>query len=177
MKLARTLSPKVAIGFHASNWGGTQDQVIQFFKTIHADKADFVATDVLDRDAGCYEAATDPNCMRGGTGYYWDETNQTSPNFHDNLAWVKAVTAGLGLPMMWWQVPMGVPSTTPGGTAGHYRDNRVHYIFSHIDEYVAAGGIGAVFGVGAANQTDITTDGGQFKNAVAGYFASTVSLQ
>jgi hypothetical protein len=176
MKLARSLSPKVAIGFHASSWGGTQDQVIQFFKTIHADQADFVATDMLDRDAGCYEAATDPNCMRGSGQWYWDETNQTSPNFSENLAWVSAVTAGLKLPMMWWQVPLGVPSTTPGGTSGHYRDNRVHYMFNHMDQFVAAGGIGAVFGVGAGNQTDITTDGGQFKSAVASYFASPVSL-
>ena len=77
---------------------------------------------------------------------------------------------------MWWQIPFGVPSTTPGGTAGHYRDNRVHYIFSHIDEFVAAGGLGVTFGTGAGNQTYITTDGDQFKNAVAGYFSAPVAL-
>ncbi len=176
LKLGRMYAPKVAIGFHASNWGGTQAQVIQFFQTIHADQADFVATDVLDRDAGCYEAATDPNCMRGGGTFYWDETNQTSPNFHDNLSWVTGVHQALNLPFMWWQVPLGVPSTTPGGTSLHYRDNRVHYIFNHISEYVAAGGLGVVFGVGAANQTDITSDGGQFKTAVTGYFAAPTAL-
>jgi hypothetical protein len=89
---------------------------------------------------------------------------------------VKQVTQGLGLPMMWWQVPFGVPSTTSGGTAGHYRDNRVHYMFSHVSDFVAAGGVGAVFGTGASNQTDITTDGGQFKTAVASYFANPTSL-
>ena len=61
-----------------------------------------------------------------------------------------------------------MPSATPGGTAGHYRDNRVHYVFSHIGEFVAAGGLGITFGVGAGNQTYITTDGDQFKNAVTG---------
>jgi hypothetical protein len=78
--------------------------------------------------------------------------------------------------MIWWQVPFGVPSTTKGGSAGHYRDNRVHYIFSHIQEFVDAGGLGVTFGTGAGNQTDITTDGGQFKTAVTKYFAAPVAL-
>jgi hypothetical protein len=176
VKLGRMYAPKAAIGFHASAWGGSQQQIVQFFKAIHADTADFIATDVLDRDAGCFEAHTDPNCMRGGSGWYWDENNQTSPNFREHLAWVKAVHDGLNLPVMWWQVPLGVPSPTPGGTSGHYRDNRVHYMFSHVDEFVAAGGVGAAFGTGAGNQTFINTDGGQFKNAVAKYFAAPVAL-
>jgi hypothetical protein len=77
---------------------------------------------------------------------------------------------------LWWQVPFGVPSDTPGGTAGCYRDNRVRYIFNHVDEFIAAGGAGAFFGVGAANQTYITTDGGQFKNAITRYFAAPVAI-
>jgi glycerol uptake facilitator-like aquaporin len=32
------------------------------------------------------------------------------------------------------------------------------------------------FGVGAGNQTYITSDGGQFRNAVTAYFASPVTL-
>jgi hypothetical protein len=78
--------------------------------------------------------------------------------------------------MMWWQVPFGVPSTTPGGTSGKYRDNRVHYMFSHVPDFIAAGGVGSVWGTGAANQTYITTDGDQFKNAVSAYFANPTAL-
>jgi len=52
----------------------------------------------------------------------------------------------------------------------------VRYLFSHVNEFISAGGVGAVFGVGAGNQTYITTDGDQFKNAVRGYFASPVAL-
>jgi hypothetical protein len=73
-------------------------------------------------------------------------------------------------------VPFGVPSDTPGGTAGHYRDNRVKYIFSHVDEFVAAGGLGVTFGTGAGNQTTWTTDDGQFKQAVATYFQNPTRL-
>jgi hypothetical protein len=78
--------------------------------------------------------------------------------------------------MLWWQIPFGVPSNTPGGTADHYRDNHVHYLFGHIADFIAAGFAGATFGAGASHQTSITTDGGQFKTAVAAYFANPVPL-
>jgi hypothetical protein len=177
--LARKYAPKTVVGFHASSWAdGDPTKIVAFLKSIGASDADFVTTDMLDRDAGCFEAHTDSACQRGGTtGWYWDETNKTSPNFQENLSWVKTITTGLGKPMIWWQVPFGVPSDTPGGTSGHYRDNRVHYIVSHIDEFIAAGGAGALFGTGAGNQTYITTDGDQFKNAATKYFAAPVLLK
>ncbi len=175
VRLARMYAPQALVGFHASQWAGSADASAAFLKKIGGDQADVVFADLLDRDAGCFEAATDSACMRGGT-FYWDESNATSPNFHDYLAWSKSIMTGLGRPMIWWQIPFGVPSTTPGGSSGHYRDNRVHYIFSHIQEFVDAGGLGATFGVGAGNQTDPTTDGGQFKAAVAAYYQHSVAL-
>ncbi len=176
--LARMYAPKAVVGLHASQWGApAAADVAAWMKAVGAGAGDFVATDLLDRDAGCFEAHTDPNCMRGGTtGWYWDETNTTSPNFHEFLAYTSTLHDGVGLPMMWWQIPFGVPSTTPGGTAGHYRDNRVHYIFAHTDELVAAGLVGAAFGTGAGNQTYIDSDGGEFEDAVSGYFASPTAL-
>jgi hypothetical protein len=173
--LGRKYAPKTAIGFHVSGWGGSPEATVAFMAAVGAKGGDFVATDALDRDAGCFEAGTDPNCKRGGQ-FYWDETNTTSPNFHEHLAWVKTITSGLGKPMLWWQVPFGVPSNMAGGTAGHYRDNRVHYLFGHIQEFIDAGFAGAAFGTGAGNQTYITTDGGQFKNAVTNYYAHPVPL-
>ena len=89
---------------------------------------------------------------------------------------VDTVGDGLGKPIIWWQIPFGVPSDMEGGSAGHYRDNRVRYIFNHIDEFIAAGGLGAAFGVGAGNQTYIDSDGNQFKNAVTAYYANPVAL-
>jgi hypothetical protein len=172
IKLARTYAPKTVIGFEASQWGGSLSAIVAYFKAIGADQADFVSNDPLDRDAGCFEAQTDPNCQRTSAGLYWDETNTKSPTFREYLKWVKGITDGVKVPMLWWQVPFGVPSDTPGGAAGRYRDNRVRYLFNHVDEFVAAGGAGAFFGTGAANQTYITTDGGQFKNAVTKYYAA-----
>lgn len=177
VKLARMYAPKALVGFHASSWAGDPATTVAFLNSIGADKGDVVFSDLLDRDAGCFEAGVDPACMgRGTDGFYWDETNQSSPNFHEFLAWSKAISSGVGRPMIWWQIPLGVPSSTKGGAAGKYRDNRVHYIFSHIQEFVDAGGLGATFGTGASNQTTIETDGGQFKNAVAAYYKAPVAL-
>jgi len=180
VRLARTYAPKVMVGFHASGWASDDGgaDVAQYLLQLGAGDSDLVVLDVLDRDAGCFEAHTDPQCQRGSASdaWYWDETNATSPNFREHLAWAKDLSDTAGKALLWWQMPLGVPSSTRGGEAGHYRDNRVRYLFSHVDEFVAAGGVGAVFGVGAGNQTYITTDGGQFKDAVTAYFASPTPL-
>jgi hypothetical protein len=176
VRLCRRIAPRVVVGFHASQWAGETPAVVAYLRALGAGEGDIVVVEILDRDAGCYEARTDPGCQRSGGSWYWDESNATSPNFKEHLAWARAVSDGLGKPVLWWQMPFGVPSDQPGGSPGHYRDNRVHHLFAHPQEYVAAGGLGAVFGVGAANQTYITTDGGQFRRAVAGYYANPVSL-
>jgi hypothetical protein len=175
--LARKYAPKTLLGFHASVWADPDAAKIGAFLTsIGAGDADIVVVDMLDRDAGCFEAHVDPNCQRNDGPWYWDETNQTKPNFRDHLAWAKAVSTATNKPILWWQLPFGVPSATKGGSAGKYRDNRVKYIFEHVSEFVEAGGVGAVFGTGAGNQTFITTDGGQFKTAVTKYFAAPTAL-
>ena len=89
---------------------------------------------------------------------------------------MKTVRERTGLPILWWQTPLGVPSDKPGGTAKSYRDNRVKYFFDHPNELVESGGFGMAFGTGAPNQTDATTDGGQFANAVTKYYASPAAI-
>lgn len=177
VKLARQYAPKAIIGFHASRWAATTPAAVaQFLNKLGSSQADIVFLETLDRDAGCFEAHVDPNCQRNDGPWYWDETNKTSPNFSEHLAWAKAISTGTKKPLLWWQMPFGVPSTTAGGTAGKYRDNRVKYLFGHVSQFVAAGGLGAAFGTGAGNQTYITSDGGQFKAAVKAYYASPTAL-
>jgi hypothetical protein len=175
VKLARRHAPKVALGFHASGWAGDGEAVGKFLADIGGSDADMVVIDMLDRDAGCFEAGVLPQCQRDGA-FYWDETNQKSPNFREHLTWARAVSETVGVPILWWQLPFGVPSETPGGTPGHYRDNRVKYLFEHVQEFVDAGGMGACFGTGAGDQTFINTDGGQFEKAVVRYFENPVPL-
>jgi hypothetical protein len=192
IKLARSRAPTALVGFHASPWAtgveiqtntdpsfdvaGEAATTLAFFQALGAGDADFVATDMLDRDAGCYEAQG-PGCTSmGATGLYWDETNATLPNFQQELAWAGAISQGLGLPILWWQLPFGSPASTPGGAPSHYRDNRVHYIFGHLGQYVAAGGVGAVWGTGSSGQTDVTTDNGEYQGDVTAYFQSPLAL-
>lgn len=175
-KLRDAIAPKTLIAYHASHWAGDTTEIVAFLNAVGAGETDLIVMDMLDRDAGCFEEGTDPNCQRDDGPWYWDETNASSPNFHEYIAKSKAIGDGLGLPILWWQVPLGVPSEQPGGEAGRYRDNRVRYIFSHVQEFIDAGGVGAVFGTGAGNQTFIDTDGGQFRNAVTGYYADPAPL-
>ncbi|HEY5951692.1 MAG TPA: hypothetical protein VIV40_39630, partial [Kofleriaceae bacterium] len=58
----------------------------------------------------------------------------------------------------------------------HWRDNRVHYFFGHVPELIDAGIAGMTFGTGADGQTNLATDGGQFKTAATAYKAAPVAL-
>jgi hypothetical protein len=176
VKLARDNAPQVIIGLHASEWAaGSGTEVGEFLNKLGAAETDIVVIDMLDRDAGCFEDAKLAQCMRGGE-FYLDEANTTSPNYAERLSFAKQVHDATGKPILWWQLPFGVPSDTPGGTPGHFRDNKVRYVFSHVQEFVDAGGLGAAFGTGAGDQTYITTDGDQFKKAVKAYYESPVAL-
>ncbi|WP_146653484.1 hypothetical protein [Labilithrix luteola] len=174
IRLSRTLAPKAVVGLSASTFGATTTgktdpaRVAGYLAKLGAD-ADIVVVETLDRDAGCFEVGSDPNCHRSGN-FYW-----TDADFDEHLAWANTIRTVTGKPLVWWQMPLGVPSESAGSSA-HYRDNRVQYLFSHPARFAQAGGIGAVFGTGARNQTDATTDGGQFRNAVTGYRAAPVPL-
>src|SRR5258706_14520456 len=145
---------------------GEAAKTLAFLRAVGGHSADFVATDLLDRDAGCYEVgykdAMGNTVCSVRPGMYWDESNTKLPHFKQAWAWSKAIATGIGLPLVWWQLPFGVPSAT-SGTPTHFRDNRVHYLFAHVDELVAAGGAAMVFGTGAGGQTDVTTDGNEYK--------------
>jgi hypothetical protein len=176
IKLARDNAPKIVIGLHASEWAGDDgNEVGGFLNKLGAAESDIVVIDMLDRDAGCFEDGKLEQCQRDGA-FYLDETNKTSPNFRERLDFAKQVHTTTGKPILWWQLPLGVPSSTPGGSPGHFRDNKVHYLFSHVQEFVDAGGLGAAFGTGAEDQTFVTTDGGQLDKAVKGYYAAPVAL-
>ncbi len=164
------------MGFPPSSWGASSlDGDIEFMKEVGVGAADFTVLQTVDRDAGCYEAGIDSACTRGID--YWDESNTTSPNFTEYLATVKKCRDGIGRPIIWWQTPLGVPSNTPGGTPNHYRDNRVHYFLTHPNELVDVGGVGVVFGAGWGTQTNIATDGGQFKTLSTAYLANPAPLR
>jgi hypothetical protein len=177
LRMARKYAPNNAfVGFPPSNWNGNATQVVAYMNKLGAQNADFVIEQTLDRDAGCFEAAPS-YCQRGGTGWYWDETNQTHPNFQDHLAEAQQYHTGIGnLPIIWWQTPMGVPSSTPGGTDYHYRDNREHYFLTNPSQLTAVGGLGVVFSAGDGHGTTIASDGGQFQTLDSAYLKTPAAL-
>jgi len=177
--MARKYAPLAYIGFPPSDWAGDQPSVIAYMNLIGAQHADFITAQTLDRDAGCYEAVAvasgcNPQTL---TVWYLDETNTTTPNYTQYLARMQNYHTGIGgLPLIFWQTPMGVPSSTPGGTAFHFRDNHVHYFLTHASELTAVGGLAVVFGTGNNFQSSIVTDGGQFQSLSSAYLAAPAPL-
>jgi hypothetical protein len=171
VRLAHLKAPNAVLGLIPSRWGGgrSAQEIADYMKLVGGGDADVVFMETLDRDAGCFEDHTLAQCNPSGraTPFYWG-----AADFADHLAYVKAVTTTLGRPAIWWQTPMGVPSDTPGGTSGHFRDNRVQHFFANVGDLVAAGGFGVMFGPGAGDQATPDSDGGQFQNALAAYAAS-----
>lgn len=182
VRMARKYAPKVYVGFPPAQFDDIAANELNYFKLLGADKADFVVKQTLDRDIGCIEAAYTvggANCSRLQVGQslkIWDESNATSPNFTEHFANTKTFSTGLGLPVIWWQTPMGVPSATAGGQALAFRDNRMRYFLSHSSELVNAGGVGVVFSPGHVSQTNLDTDGGQFKTLFGAYLTKPAAL-
>lgn len=181
--MARTIAPKVKIGYMPSQWGDFFDLahtsngvIIQkatstatFLRSLGSDDTDFVAIETSDRDAGYWET-------HGRTDCYWDATNATQPNFANHLLWVSKITELTNRPALWWQTPYGLPSGS-SGTDYHYRDNRTTYFFAHVDQLIAAGGFGVCFGAGSDLQTMPSTDSGDFLGKLNAYKASPTVIE
>jgi hypothetical protein len=180
VQMARKYAPNAYIGFPPTDWGADGDipAVIAFNNELNVGSADFIVLQTLDGDAGCYELQV-YQCVRPGSNWYWDETNTTSPNFNEYFANVNQYQQGIGdgrLPVLLWQNPEGVPSSTPGGYVHHFRDNREHYFLTHADQVVASHVFGVTFSSGP-NLTAITSDDGQFQSLFNAYLANPAALQ
>lgn len=164
--MTRKYAPNAKVGLHASAWGTNIDVFLnrdltfdvaaeatklgKFLVDLGAAEGDFIVADMSDRDAGFYE--------KQGRDVWWDPSNQSLPNFHQAFAWGKALSTTVGKPIVWWQIPLG--NTDQNDTTNHYRDNRVDYLLSHLDEVVAGNGAALLFGAGESQQTLPETDGG-----------------
>ena len=174
VQMGRQIAPKALVGFPPAFWSGTPAAVGAQMRAVGAHQADFIVAQTSDRDAGCREIPSPPVECTGRSGpFYWDESNIASPNFHESQSQISDYRAALGngLPILWWQTPMGVPSATPGGTDLHYRDNHVDYMLRNTQEYGDTNTFAIVFSPGGAFQTSISTDGGQFARLSGQYLA------
>ncbi len=167
VSMARVMAPHAFVGFPPSLFPDVAPTELNYLKRIGAGKADFIVMQTGDRDAGCFEAryvGESAGCDRSdGPNHTWDATNTTLPNFTSHFALARKHFDYFQLPLLWWQTPMGVPSTTPGGRPGAFRDNKMDYFLNRPAELVSAGGLGVVFSQGHTSQTTLNTDRGQFK--------------
>lgn len=178
--MARGIAPLAYIGFPPSLFSDVASTELNYLKRIGAGKADFVVMQTGDRDSGCFETryvGESAGCDRSdGPTHTWDATNTKLPNFTSHFALARKHFEYFQLPLIWWQTPMGVPSTTPGGRPGAFRDNKMSYFLSHPAEVVSAGGLGVVFSPGHTSQTTLDTDRGQFKRLSELYFQNPAQL-
>jgi hypothetical protein len=188
--MVRKYAPNALVGLHASAWSTNTDvsmntsasldvaaqaqMTAAFLSACGEADADLVVVETSDRDAGYYQVVDMENV-------WWDATNATLPDFHQDFAWVTALTEALGKPALYWQTPFGnenMPNAYTKDDAGavdggQWKDNRVAYFFGHTNELAAAHVIGAAFGAGGADQTTDTNDGGNFIALSKAYYAST----
>jgi len=172
--MSKKYAPNAKVSLHGSGWATKFDVLLNkdssfdvagnakklgLFLAAAGPNADYVAVDAADRDAAWYESQ--------GQNRWWDDTNATLPNFHQAFAWAKGVAEAAQKPILWWQLPVG--NMSQGNTADHWKDNRVDYFMSHMDEVAAAHGVGAAFGAGAGGQTTPSTDGGNLVSKVKAY--------
>jgi hypothetical protein len=177
ISMVRTYAPHALVGLHASAWASNMDVAnntnaglnvageamkdATFLAAAGESKADLIIVETSDRDAGYYQSM--------GRMTWWDATNATLPNFHQDFAWVKALTEALGKPALYWQTPLG--NASQNNTTNHWKDNRVDYFFGHMSELAGAHAIGAAYGAGAGDQTLPTTDGGNLIAKTKAYAA------
>ena len=66
-----------------------------------------------------------------------------------------------------------------GNITQKYKDNRVDYFFTHLDQVAAAHGAIFAFGAGASDQTNASTDNGNVIGKVKAYVngGGTVACQ
>ena len=174
--MARKYAPRALVALHASAWSTGMDVSVNtsptfdvaaearktaaFLAACGEGDADFVVVETSDRDAG-YDQIVEKRMV------WWDPANAALPDFHQDLAWVKALTEALSKPALYWQTPLGNMSLN--NTANHYTDNRVDYFLAHMSELADAHAIGAVFGAGAGDQTAPESDGNNFVSKARAY--------
>jgi hypothetical protein len=178
--MVRVYAPSAKVGVHASAWGtnfdvfgnrdskldvpGEAKKMATFLTALGAKDGDFIVSDPSDRDAGFYQL------QKPSRDTWWDDTNTKLPNFHQAFTWTKTLAETMGMPIIFWQIPVG--NMTLDNTTNHYKDNRVDYFFAHMDEVVAAHIVGLFFGAGNGDTTTPESDGGNLVSKVSAYRAA-----
>ncbi|MEX3101351.1 MULTISPECIES: RICIN domain-containing protein [unclassified Streptomyces] len=159
ISMARTYAPNTAVGLHLScfDWETDLQKCVKDYADIGAKKADFLATDVSDRDAGWYAQPA-----HGGSDHFWNDRKAAA-----SLKFWKTMAESVGKPVVLWQIPVG--NMAGNNTPGHFKDDKVDWFFGHMDQVANAHIAGLMFGAGWTEQTTPETDGGNLIRKTIAY--------
>jgi hypothetical protein len=160
VSMARKYAPNLGVGMHATcfDYGSDPQGCVQFLQVMTTG-ADFMVGDVSDRDAAWY----DKQAGQRQDWRWWDGTKGA-----EALAFYKLITEGTGKPLVLWQIPLG--NMEQNNTLNHYQDDKVDYLFSHMNEVANAHIAALLFGAGQGEQTSAETDGNNLINKTIQYW-------
>jgi len=150
ISMAHQYAANTAVGMHVScwDWQTNVQGCSHDYSSFGATDADFLVADVSDRDAGWYALPE-----HGGADNFWtDQKAAASMTFYRTMA------EAVGKPMVLWQIPLG--NKNQNNTTNHYQDDKVDWLFAHMDEVAQAHIAALLFGAGQQEQTSVETDGG-----------------
>ncbi|MGW3030015.1 RICIN domain-containing protein [Streptomyces sp. NPDC001178] len=162
ISMAHKYAPNTEAGMHLScfDWETNTQACVKSYESFGAKNADFLATDVSDRDAGWYAQPA-----HGGSDHFWNDQKAAA-----TMKFYKTMAESVGKPVVLWQIPVG--NMAQNNTLNHYKDDKVDWFFSHMDQVADAHIAGLFFGPGQQEQTTVESDGGNLINKVIAYHNS-----
>ncbi|MET9001383.1 RICIN domain-containing protein [Amycolatopsis sp. NPDC004169] len=157
--MAHKYAPNAGAGLHLTCWDWENDvqKCVKDYAELGAKNADFLVTDVSDRDAGWYAKPAN-----GGRNTFWTDQQAAA-----TLKFYKTMAESTGKPVVLWQVPVG--NMRQNNTLNHYQDDKVDWFFSHLDQVADAHVAAILFGAGQQEQTTVETDGGNLIGKTIAY--------
>ncbi|MDH6493879.1 RICIN domain-containing protein [Streptomyces sp. SAI-149] len=160
--MTRKYAPNAGVGLHLScfDWESDIQKCVKDYADLGAKNADFLVTDVSDRDAGWYAQPA-----HGSRDTFWTDQKAAA-----SLKFWKTMAESVGKPIVLWQIPVG--NMAGNNTPGHFKDDKVDWFFSHMDQVANAHIAGLLFGAGWTEQTTPETDGGNLIRKTIAYHNS-----
>jgi hypothetical protein len=158
--MTRKYAPNATVGLHLTcwDWPGNEQKCAKDYVTLGAKGADFLVGEVEAVDAGLNALPEN-----GGHNSFWSEKKWSA-----QLAYWKTMAEAAGKPIVVWQIPVG--NMRQNNTPYHYQDDKVDWLFSHMDRVANAHVAALLFGQGSDKSTTIETDGGNL-------FAKTIAYR
>ncbi|MGW2816417.1 RICIN domain-containing protein [Streptomyces sp. NPDC001415] len=159
ISMVHKYAPNTGAGFHLTCWDWQTNTTgcIKDYSELGAKNADFLVSDVVDRDAGWYAQPA-----HGGRDTFWNDQKATAA-----LGFYKTMAESVGKPVVLWQIPLG--NMAQNNTFGHYKDDKVDWLFSHMDQVANAHVSALLFGPGQQEQTTVESDGGNLIRKTIAY--------